>query len=141
MTRSSSGCNLDSSETRLTPPTTCHSTTRPFAAPSGGIHTSTAACEDPQATPGRKGDGQRDSSGTKRPTAEYADVAALWMTVRTASHEDAEQLGPPFKQLGYPTEATEIRRRLQRNATTDYAAWVFDFRRHRFRCVAPAPSV
>ena len=53
--------------------------------------------------------------GPNDPTAEYADVAALWMTVRTASHEDAEQLGPPFKQLGYPAEATEIPRRLQRN--------------------------
>ena len=68
----------------------------------------------------------RNGSRSHDPTAEYADVAALWMTVRTASHKDAEQLGPPFKQLGYPAEATEIRRRLQRNATTDYAAWVFD---------------
>ena len=35
-------------------------------------------------------------------------------------------MAPPFKQLGYPAEATEIRRRLQRNATTYDAAWVFD---------------
>jgi len=48
------------------------------------------------------------------------------MTVRTASPNDAEQLVPLFTQLGYPTEATEIRRRLQRNATTEYAAWVFE---------------
>jgi len=46
--------------------------------------------------------------------------------VRSASPEDAEQLVPPFDQLGYPTEAAEIGRRLQRNATSDYAAWVFD---------------
>lgn len=48
------------------------------------------------------------------------------MTVRTASLDDAEQLVPLYAQLGYQTEATEIHRRLQRNATSDYSAWVFD---------------
>lgn len=31
-----------------------------------------------------------------------------------------------FKQLGYPTEAAEISRPLQRDATSEYAAWIFD---------------
>ena len=48
------------------------------------------------------------------------------MTVRSASPEDAEHLVPLVDQLGYPTKAAEIGRRLQRNATSDYAAWVFD---------------
>ena len=54
------------------------------------------------------------------------DSHDLPMTVRSASREDAEQLVPLFTQLGYPTDATEISRRLRRNATSEYAAWVFD---------------
>lgn len=48
------------------------------------------------------------------------------MTVRVAETRDAPSLIDLFEQLGYPTTPDRLTARLERNATSEYQAWVFE---------------